>query len=519
MKPEPHHALDVRRPASAQVKALFSEAVRLHQTGRIEDAVPLYKRILSLDVNHVNACSNLGVAFISLGRPEEAVRFLERALAIDPRHGGAHTNLAAALSMLGRLDDAAAHYVTSLTIDPDNAEAHNDLANVLHTQGRFQEAMTHYDKAIAINPAYAEAHLNRSEIKTFQPGDPDIAVLEVLAVRKDLPAAKVPYIHFALAKALEDRGDYDRAFEQWHKGNESKRRQTNYHEPAFVRLFERIANVFDRSLLGRSAGQIEPRRASSVVPVFVVGMPRSGSTLIEQILASHPRVHGAGELEELEKLTNSVSNARGERLSYPDFVPHLDSNALHRMGQAYLSRLPSLPEGKSHVVDKLPINFINVGLIRLILPQAKIIHTMRDPIDTCVSCYSRLFSTGQEFSYDLAELGRYYRRYAELMNHWRDVLPAGSMLEVSYEEVVRDLEGQARRLIDYCGVPWDDRCVAFHSNSRPVKTASSAQVRKPIFRTSIERWRRYETHLGPLLQELGDLVPGRAQGTGRASVE
>ena len=199
-----------------------------------------------------------------------------------------------------------------------------------------------------------------------------------------------------------------------------------------------------------------------------LGMPRSGSTLIEQILASHPQVHAAGELKNLDRVVEAVSDASGRPVPFPQCISALDADGFRRLGQAYLASLPTLPAGKTRITDKMPGNFLYVGLIRLILPNARIIHTMRDPVDTCVSCFSRLFTYGQPFSYDLAELGRYYRWYHELMEHWRSVLPAGAMLDVAYEDVVDNLEEQARRLIDYCGLPWDDRCLSFHETSRPI---------------------------------------------------
>ena len=216
--------------------------------------------------------------------------------------------------------------------------------------------------------------------------------------------------------------------------------------------------MFDASLLDRFRGAGDP----SPVPIFVLGMPRSGSTLVEQILASHPQVHAAGELTNLDRVVNTVSDAAGRPVPFPACIRALDADGLRRLGQAYLASLPTPPDGKTRITDKMPANFFHVGLIRLILPNARIIHTMRDPVDTCVSCFSRLFTAGHPFSYDLAELGRYYRWYHELMAHWRSVLPAGAMLDVSYEDVVDNLEEQARRLIDYCGLPWDDRCLSFH---------------------------------------------------------
>ncbi len=244
------------------------------------------------------------------------------------------------------------------------------------------------------------------------------------------------------------------------------------------------------------------------LPVFLVGMPRSGSSLIEQILASHPQVYGAGELasSRTQASVGGIPVPSAGELHFRKVFRRLDSAALQRMALAYIARLPALADGKIRIVDKFPGNFLRIGLIRMILPDAKIIHTMRDPVDTCVSCYSKWFTSGHDYSYNLAELGRYYSRYSELMDHWRSVLPSGAMLDVSYEDVVNDLEGQARRLIDYCGLAWDDRCLSFHKTSRPVKTASAVQVRQPLFRSSLERWRRYEANLGPLLQELSGLV-------------
>ncbi len=244
-------------------------------------------------------------------------------------------------------------------------------------------------------------------------------------------------------------------------------------------------------------------------------MPRSGSTLVEQILASHPAVHGAGELRNLALRANSIRDDEGLPIPYPQCVGHLDTDALRHMGRDYLVDLPSRPKGKTRITDKTPLNFLFVGLIRLILPHAKIIHTTRDPLDTCLSCFSTLFSFGQGYSYDLAELGRYHRHYRELMDHWRSLLPADAMLDVRYEDVVEDLEPQARRLLDYCGLPWDDRCLSFHQNQRPVMTGSSVQVRQPVYGRSVGRSRRYAAELAPLVAELGDLAGPHAAPPGR----
>lgn len=484
------------------IRAIFDEALRHHQAGRIDEALALYERALFLRPDYADVHSNMGVALFSRGRVDEAVEHYERAVVLNPEHANALNNLGAALATQGRLEEAAARCQRAVALDSDHIDAHSNLGDIFRDLGRFEDAIRHYDRVIALRPDRLEAYYHRGEMKTFRRGDPDLAALETLAGKNNLPASKTAFVHFALAKALEDSGDYARAFEQLSKGNASKRSQMDYDERRVADLFERIATVFDRRLFDSSGGAGDP----SAAPIFVVGMPRSGSTLIEQILAGHPQVHAAGELGNLENAATMVLNARNPPVLFPEGIAALDAPALRRIGQLYLASLPSLPEGKVRITDKLPENFLRIGLIRLVLPHARIVHTVRDPIDTCVSCYSKLFTFRQEFSYDLAELGRYYRRYHALMNHWRSVLPQDAILDVSYEEVVNDLEGQSRRLIDYCGLPWDDRCVSFHESSRPVRTASNVQVRKPLFRSSIERWRHYEAGLAPLLSELGDIV-------------
>jgi tetratricopeptide (TPR) repeat protein len=470
--------------------------------GKLAEAVACYESALALKPDYADAHNNLGNALTTQDKIDDALAHYERALVLKPDWAYAHNNLGNALAIQNKIDDARAHYERAIALKPDYANAYNNLGNICKEQGKFDHAMAHYKRAIAIHPDYAEAHLNRVEIKCFQQGDADLAALEALA-GADLPEDKAVYTHFALAKALDDVGDYARAFEHLRQGNALKRRQVDYQETAVLNLFRRISTVFDSRLFHRFQGKGDP----SSTPVFVLGMPRSGSTLVEQILASHPQVHGAGELTALEKMeAGGMFRAGDPPLPFPESIPALDGAGLRRLAQAYLGRLPEAPNGKVRIVDKLLGNVFRVGLIHLMLPNARIIHIARNPIDTCVSCYSKIFTFGLYFSYDLAELGRYYLAYVELMAHWRSVLPPGAMLDVTYEDVVEDLEGQARRLTDYCGVPWDDRCIAFHKSGRPVRTASAVQVRQPLFRSSLQRWRRYESGLGPLLEALGDCV-------------
>jgi Tfp pilus assembly protein PilF len=472
------------------------------EQGQLDQAVEFYERALALKPGYADAHNNLGNALVTQDKLDQALTHYERALLLRPDWAYAHNNLGNARARQDRPDEATARYERAIVLKPDYANAYNNLGNIFKERGQFDEAMAFYERAIALQPDYAEAHLNRAESKSFRRGDAEFAALEALAANNRLSgdsSQKTLYIHFALAKALDDVGDYDLAFEHLREGNALKRRQIDYQEVGVLKVLQRISAVFDSSLFDRFEGQGDP----SALPVFVLGMPRSGSTLIEQILSSHPRIHGAGELPALEKMeANGAFHAGDPPLPYPESVPVLDGPALRQIAQSYLAQLPKLADGKVRIIDKLLGNFFRIGLIRLMFPNARIIHIRRNPLDTCMSCYSKLFTNGLYFTYDLAELGRYYCAYSELMDHWRSVLPPGAIFEVSYEDVVDDLEGQARRLIDYCGLPWDERCISFHKSERRVKTASSVQVRQPLFRSSLQRWRKYEAHLGPLMDAL-----------------
>jgi tetratricopeptide (TPR) repeat protein len=472
-------------------------AIILRAQDRLDDAAACCKRALALQPGWAEVHTNLGNILLAQGNAADAAACHERALALKPDLAEGFWNLGNAREGEGRLEEAAACYARALEIRPDYVSAHHSLGNLLTDLGRFDEALTHSDRAIAIEPAYAAAHYQRSRIKVFHRGDAELAALEDLALAGNLPASDAVLIHFALAKALEDTGDYARAFRHLRQGNALKRGLIHYDEGATLALFRRVASVFHKGLFDRFRETGDP----SPVPVFVLGMPRSGSTLIEQILASHPQIQAAGELGYLEKMAPEW-RAGDPPAPYPECLSDVDGNELRELGRAYLARLPIRDPSVLLIVDKTLGNFLHVGLIRLILPNAKIIHTMRDPIDTCVSCYSKLFTAGLPFTFDLGELGRYYRAYREIMLHWRASLPSGAMLDVSYEEVIADLEGQARRLIGHCGLRWDDRCLEFHKTERPVRTGSSVQVRSPLFQSSLDRWRRYESELAPLLVEL-----------------
>lgn len=533
----------------------FEAALACHRQGRIAEAAALYAAVLEQRPDDAAAHNNLGTALFALDRLPEAVARYERALALDPAYADALVNLAKALRRLDQPLAALARLEQALALRPEDAAAENDLGNVLQALGRHEEAVARYERALALQPDFAAAagnlanslhaldrsaaaiaqyeraialapeaashrsnlgtalrelgrleaarrafetavalapesalcQLNLAEVKRFTPGDAQLAQLEAMARRGGAEAE----LYFALAKARADLGDDDGSFRHLLRANALKRAAIDYDEAATLARFERVRAAFTPDLIERLRGLGEPTE----LPVFVIGMPRSGTSLVEQILASHPAVFGAGEVMDL-------GDAVADRMVFPEAVPALDGAGLRAIGRAYVARLGARAPGAQRITDKLPSNFILAGLIPLALPGARIVHVRRDPRDTCVSCFATLFTAGQSFAYDLAELGRYYRAYDALMAHWRRVLPADAMLELRYEDVVADLEGAARRLIAYCGLDWDAACLSFHQTRRPVRTASAAAVRAPIHARSIGRWQRYGETLRPLLDAL-----------------
>ncbi len=373
----------------------------------------------------------------------------------------------------------------ALEINPNSVESHTNKRMTLEHLGRLDEAAASYRAALHIDPAYGDAHRNLGTINTYQTGDPHIAAM---AAALDDPATTTSNrlnLHSALAKAYEDIGKFDKVFACLDASNNLRRETISYVMADRDRDVDQTIATFTPALLSRFNGG----GCESELPIFIVGMPRSGSSLVEQILASHPQIHGAGERRDMGRIAATPGN-----------IGDAGTIDLEALVQTYIDAIRH--DGATRVIDKAPGNFERLGLIRLILPRARIIHCHRDPMDTCLSCFKTLFQESNGYSYDLTELGHYYRAYERPMDHWRAVLP-GTILDVGYEDVVDDVETMARRLVDFCGPPWDDTCLSFHETKRPVHTASGVQVRKPIYKSSLGRWRHYEHHLGPLVEALG----------------
>jgi tetratricopeptide (TPR) repeat protein len=505
----------------------------LTEQAEYEKAAAHAKRAIELKPQLADAYINLAGVEMARQRYGEAVRWLDALLTFAPMHATGLGAKALALKKMDRLEAALEAAERAVAAAPHNAEAQNARGLVLQALGRADAAMAAYDRAAelpgtageqavinraillmelgeaaaaetAFNrattlfPRSASAWFNRADLTKFRAGDATIATMQALLDNPDISQADRLLLNFALGKAHLDLEDSDRAFMHLNEGNRLKRATISYDPAAASNWMARVAQVFSPELLARLGGQ----GAASNLPVFVLGMPRSGTTLVEQILASHPQIHGAGELGHVQTMVMGLGD-------FPAIANTLAPEQLRQFGQNYLNAVAPLARGRRHVVDKMPVNFVYAGMIRLMLPGAKIIHCRRDAVDTCLSCYSKLFAAEQSFSYDMAELGRFHRDYQTLTAHWRAVLPADAFLEVDYESVVDDIETQARRMLAFLGLDWHPACLDFYNTKRPVKTASVNQVRQPVYRSSAGRWRRHAAQLGPLLAAL-DVSPAAA---------
>jgi tetratricopeptide (TPR) repeat protein len=516
------------RPDWAEAHVNLGNALR--QLGKLDEAVPMLRRALQLQTGSAEAHNNLGNALGDQGKLDEAIACYRRALELRPGYANAHYNLANALSQQGKLDEAVACYRRALELQPDFTEAHNNLGNALKDQGRPDEAAACYRLALRLAPDRADLHrnlghayrdlghfdeanreyaaalrLDPGDVKTyyslslihrFTPADPStLEAIEAAAARDDLPLFERRQLHFALGKAYDDLGQYDRAFSHFHEANELAR--PDFDRSQFVRLVERMEAWFPRSRFAAGGDSGNP----SQLPIFIVGMPRSGTTLVEQIIASHPQVYGCGEVVETETMANDLWGDRLAEPVVPPPPPGLEPQRLAQMAAAYLQRRQAVSGNVLRITSKMPTNFLYLGLIALLFPKARVIHCRRDPRDTCLSCYFTDFKKSPPYHHRLEDLGFYYRYYERMMNHWRAVLPL-PMLEVQYEELVDRTEELSRQMIDFCGLAWDDRCLRYYENRRPVQTSSVWQVRQPIYTTSINRWKHYVQHLQPLLDAL-----------------
>jgi len=507
------------------------QAQQQHKSDKPGEAEKIYRSILKRDPNHVEAARLLAGLAIENKQYGEAEVFLRHAASNAPDYGRIwidltntlreqekldeamecalkvlemapdkpepHMLIASVAASMDRHEDAIRHYENALKISPDRPGAMSSMAHHLKTVGRQQDSVVMYRKAIEVKPDHAEAYWSLANLKTFRFAGHEVQAMKTLLKDDKLPDESRVQLDNALGLHYEAHKDFDRAFLHLEKCN-FLRRQSEVYDPLETESgVDKIIEIIDKDFIDKH----DDLGNSDDSPILIIGLPRSGSTLIEQILASHSQVDGTHELGDLPQVVKRIRRFSKKRASFP--VNLLDVSPEHwkKVGQDYIDSTRRFRAGAPYFIDKNPNNFIFVGLLRIALPGAKIINATRHPLDSCFGTYKQLFASGQPFSYNLTELGEYYVQYQRLMEHWHEVAP-GFTLDVRYENVVGDLEGQVRRILDFCNLPYEENCLRFHETERAVKTASSEQVRQPIYSSSVDLWRNYENHLDELIRVL-----------------
>ena len=522
-----YHALEIS-PNDASIHNNLGQAFQ--KQGRLEEATQAYHRAVEINPDYMKAYNNLGLVLQEQGSLEAAVQVYHRAVEISPDDADAYNNLGNALQEQGKLELAIQVYYRATEINPNYLQAYNNLGNTFRQQDRSEEAIQAYQCAIEIDASYVEAYVSLGNLlrelgrlapaiqayrkvlsidlnnvathymlaKTKKHGsyDNEICAMETLLENPSITNPEKVDLYFALGKAFEDLQMYEKAFGFFVIGNKTKRETAEYDISQDEDFFKRLMDTFSKPFLGRYSGF----GFDDNTPIFILGMPRSGTSLVEQVLSSHSKVYGAGELYDLRQ-TILTSNPKFTQHRFPDHLGQLDGNELTQFGINYVKRLREYSHHAHHITDKMPANFLYIGMIKLILPNAKIIHCQRNPIDTCLSCFKNHFALGHRFSSDLQELGAYYQLYNRLMSHWDDVLP-DYIFHFQYEDLITDQETQTRSLLEHCGLEWEESCLSFHQTERLVKTMSSPQVRRPLYHDSVGLWKKYENQLQPLISVL-----------------
>lgn len=479
------HALE-GRPRSAE--AHHNLGLALQGLNRFEEALNAYRQALDLQPARAETHNNLGNVLRAMGRREQAVTCYQRALELRPDYPEAHCNLALTLNEQHQSKQALDHYRRALTLDPDHREAHYGVARLLHERGQFEEAAAAYREMIHRYPGHLEPYAALTRCKRITADDvPLIQEMESRLAAGDMPPRDAISLHLALGKAYDDLGDYARAISHFHRGNRLQADGCPFDRTGHETLVTTLITTYGRDCFDGERAQDEP----SPLPVLIIGMPRSGTTLAEQVLSRHPAVGAGGELDFWARHEPAL-------VGHPGGPP--DPAAGRAAAKAYIDHLKELAPGARCVTDKLTTNFLRLGTIHRLLPQARIIHCRRNALDTCVSVYFTRFAGSHCYSYDLEDLAFYYEQYRRLMAHWRTVLPADRFHEVDYEAMVTEPERTIRELVAFCGLAWSPDCLDSSAGERAIRTASKWQVRQPIYTSSVQRWRHYEPYLGPLLR-------------------
>jgi tetratricopeptide (TPR) repeat protein len=480
----------------AHFKANYSLGMIYHQEGRNELAIHLLTQAVESRPADFAASINLGIIQRDEGLLAQAQINLENALALQPESATAHITLGMLLMDRNELDAALLEVKEGLRLEPDNPITYARLGMLMQVRGEPDKAVGYYRKVISLSPLDGTAHRSLAFSQRQTQYNDDIRRMEHAIGSPDVSSRDRILLGFALGKVFDDLGQYDKAFQYLHAANQRHRQSFEYSVEKQKAFFERHKQGLDQALLDHC----KDHRVADPTPIFVLGMPRSGTSLVEQILASHPLAYGAGEVEHTRLFVAAVEGAT--RKPFPVDIRKVPPTVLKSAAQAYIEKLRLNAGTAERVIDKLPHNFLRVGLFAAVMPNAKIILCNRNPLDNCLSIYQHFFGKAHGYASDLAELGQYYGYYQDLMEWWDEILP-GHVHHLNYEQLVSDTENQVRQLLDYCDLPFDEKCLSFHNTARHVKTPSASQVRRPMYQDSIKRWKNYEQHLGILRAALG----------------
>lgn len=517
------------------VEPLNNLGVLFLQKQEFKQAWQYLNQAVVLAPNFADAHCNLGLTLLGLEQSANALLHFEKALQLKPDYAEAYYGYARVYLQQHNFTESECSIRKAMLLNPEQIEFYQLLSDIYHEQGHNTQALMYLDQALAIDPTHANLYLSKGNIfmgmneisqaeeqflkVTTNPNlndrvnahyslvqlgkvTPDHGSLQaLLSLSKDTHALlpnKLEYLNFALGKCYDDIGESAKAFSYFSEGCRLKRQRITYNAADQIQFTQKLIDCFTQETIEHLKTFANP----SALPIFIVGMPRSGSTLIEQVLAEHSQVYGAGEVKYLNHLLQKPIKNGFNTLHYPENILYFSSEICRTITENYLASLQHHSPKAVRITDKMPYNFMAIGLIHALLPNAKIIHVRRNPIDTCLSCYTQLFTEGQLYSYELTELGQYYLSYERIMNHWRHILPADAWLEIEYEGMVNNLKAEAQRLIEFCDLAWEPACLTFYKSKRQVRTASFVQVRQPIYTSSVERWRRYEKELAPLINLL-----------------
>jgi tetratricopeptide (TPR) repeat protein len=474
-----------------KAKEWLDKGIAAHRSGDLPQAELAYQEVLKAAPENPDALHYLGLIARDHGHLPQAIDLLARAVAQTPNNAALHYNYALSLQQLGNRELAIKHYQLATQHQENFPQAYNNLGVLLQECGLHKEATRSFRSALRFDPKRAETYYNLSQVQRYHEETDDIVRMQSLLRQPSLPQAEQSKLHFALGKIFDDLGRYEQAFEHFEHANKSS--PSYFDSETFCQHVDSIISLFNKDFFATRTGF----GSQDTRPTFIVGLPRSGTTLVEQILASHHSVYGAGELEYFNTIANAIPKLTQQPQAIPEGYQHLSPQLSQQIADDYLSHAEQLAADCRIFIDKAPLNFLHLGLLALLFPQAHIIHVQRDPLDTCLSCYFQNFNAAQPYTSRLEDLAAFYQQYQKLMAHWQQHLPL-NIHTVQYEQLVQQTETETKKLVEFLGLEWEEQCIEYYKTTRRISTASQWQARQPVYTSSLQRWKNYERQLAAL---------------------